>query len=35
MKAREYEQDIKPENGIPDAFDIADHLHIQLEAFDE
>lgn len=35
MKAREYVQDIKPENGIPDAFDIADHLHIQLEAFDE
>jgi hypothetical protein len=35
MKAREYIQDIKPENGIPDAFDIADHLHIQLEAFDE
>ncbi len=31
MKSREYIQDIKPENGIPDAFDIADHLHIQLE----
>jgi hypothetical protein len=31
MKSREYVQDIKPENGIPDAFDIADHLHIQLD----
>lgn len=31
LKPREFKQDIKPENGIPDAFDIADHLHIQLE----
>jgi hypothetical protein len=35
LKTREYKQDIKPKNGIPDAFDIADHLHIQLEVFDE
>jgi hypothetical protein len=35
LKSTEYKQDIKPENGIPDAFDIADHLHIQLEAIDE
>jgi hypothetical protein len=35
LKRIEYNQDIKPENGIPDAFDIADHLHIQLEAPDE
>lgn len=31
MKTSEYTKDISPKNGIPDAFDIADHLHIQLE----
>ncbi len=31
MKTAEYNKDISPKNGIPDAFDIADHLHIQLE----
>lgn len=31
MKTSEYNKDISPKNGIPDAFDIADHLHIQLE----
>jgi len=31
MKTAEYTKDISPKNGIPDAFDIADHLHIQLE----
>ncbi len=31
MKTVEYTKDISPKNGIPDAFDIADHLHIQLE----
>ena len=35
LKRSEFEQDIKPENGIPDAFDIADHLHIQLEEINE
>ncbi len=30
MKTREYKDDITPKNGIPDAFDIADHLHIQM-----
>lgn len=33
MKTIEYKQDVSPKNGIPDAFDIADHLHIQLEAY--
>lgn len=31
MKTSEYTKDVSPKNGIPDAFDIADHLHIQLE----
>ncbi len=31
MKTSEYTKDISPKNGIPDAFDIADHLHVQLE----
>lgn len=29
MRTKEYTQDISPKNGIPDAFDIADHAHIQ------
>lgn len=31
MKTSEYKKDISPKNGIPDAFDLADHLHIQME----
>lgn len=30
MKTREYWQDIEPKNGIPDAFDKADHLHANV-----
>jgi len=30
MTTREFKQDIEPENGIPDAFDKADHLHANV-----
>jgi len=30
MTTREYYQDIEPKNGIPDAFDKADHLHANV-----
>jgi len=30
MTTREYKQDIEPQNGIPDAFDKADHLHANV-----
>ena len=30
MTTREYTEDIEPENGIPDAFDKADHLHANV-----
>lgn len=30
MTTREFNQDIEPENGIPDAFDKADHLHANI-----
>jgi len=30
MKTREYRLDIEPKNGIPDAFDKADHLHANV-----
>ena len=31
MTTREFKQDIEPENGIPDAFDKADHLHANVK----
>ena len=31
MTTREFEEDIEPENGIPDAFDKADHMHINIK----
>ncbi len=30
MTTKEFKQDIEPENGIPDAFDKADHLHANI-----
>ena len=30
MRTREFTEDIEPKNGIPDAFDKADHLHINI-----
>lgn len=30
MTSREFKQDIEPKNGIPDAFDKADHLHANI-----
>jgi hypothetical protein len=30
MRTREYRDDVSPKNGIPDAFDKADHLHINI-----
>ena len=30
MTTQELEQDIEPKNGIPDAFDKADHLHANI-----
>lgn len=34
MRTREYQEDISPKNGIPDAFDKADHLHLNIN-YDE
>ena len=31
MITREFKEDIEPENGIPDAFDKADHIHINIK----
>jgi hypothetical protein len=31
MTTREFKQDIEPKNGIPDAFDKADHLHANVK----
>lgn len=31
MRTDEYRYDIEPQNGIPDAFDKADHLHINID----
>ncbi|MDH5424862.1 MAG: hypothetical protein OEY29_07720 [Gammaproteobacteria bacterium] len=31
MVTREFEEDIEPKNGIPDAFDKADHMHINIK----
>lgn len=31
MVTREFKEDIEPKNGIPDAFDKADHLHINIK----
>lgn len=30
MRTREFTEDIEPKNGLPDAFDKADHLHINI-----
>jgi len=30
MRTREFAEDIEPKNGLPDAFDKADHLHINI-----
>ena len=30
MTSQELQQDIEPKNGIPDAFDKADHLHANI-----
>ena len=30
MRTNEFKEDIEPENGIPDAFDKADHLHVNV-----
>lgn len=31
MVTREFKEDIEPKNGIPDAFDKADHIHINIK----
>lgn len=31
MVTREFKEDIEPKNGIPDAFDKADHMHINIK----
>lgn len=31
MTTREFEDDVEPKNGIPDAFDKADHMHINIK----
>ena len=31
MTTREFREDIEPKNGIPDAFDKADHMHINIK----
>ena len=31
MTTREFNEDIEPKNGIPDAFDKADHMHINIK----
>ena len=31
MRTDEFKNDIEPENGIPDAFDKADHLHANIK----
>ena len=31
MTTQEFKQDIEPKNGIPDAFDKADHLHANIQ----
>ena len=31
MTTREFKEDIEPKNGIPDAFDKADHIHINIK----
>ncbi|MCW8956349.1 MAG: hypothetical protein OQL09_05655 [Gammaproteobacteria bacterium] len=35
MRTREFSEDIEPKNGLPDAFDKADHLHININYPDE